>query len=295
MATNWLRAAATALLVLGAARAEESVLDLPVEKEGWPTELVHRPLTLAKDMLEVAVPVNIDWSKDRFGKPVFVSPSVYYGVADGVTVGIRHFLGLCLSGSSNGCPNTYNDVSLDSIWRLARSSAAGGLDLALGAALNAAPLTDPFTLSVEGRIIAKWAVGPLALALAPAFNVGITERDTSAKTAPLAFPLATYPFGWVQGSAGNKEFMSIPATVQVQIVPQLAVSLAAALDGPLDPAVGNFSDYVTIPVGAVVAFTPVHDVDVGVSFTFLNLLGKRPLRVDALDNRGLQVFAAFRR
>jgi hypothetical protein len=272
---------------------QPSVLDQPVEKEGWPIEITRRPLTLARGMAELTVPVGVNLSEGSAAKPVFVSPSLYYGVTPWVTVGLRHFLGLCLTGSDNGCPHVYNDLSIDSVWRLLHG---GVVDLAFGAALNAAPISNPFTLSGEVRLIARVGGGPVAVAIAPTFNFGLTERDSApSKTYPLAFPLATYAYGWYeQTQSENKEVISIPATLTFQVMKAVAVSLAAALHGPLNPSTGDFGDFYRIPMGAAVVVSPTRAVDVGASFTFLNLLGRSVPGVGRWDQRALQGFAAFR-
>jgi len=295
MTSSWFRTAAVAALLaitVAPAAAQESILDRPMEKEGWPVEITRRPLTLALGMAEVMVPVGINLSKDRAGKPVFLAPSLYYGVSDGASVGIRHFLGLCVSGGDNGCPKVYDDVSVDTIWRLYRGS---GTDLALGVALNASPVVDPFTLAGEVRLIGRITAGPVALAAAPAFTFGITHRDDAqVKTAPLAFPLATYPYGFVEFDAGNKELLAIPVSLQLQATPNALIAVSATLDGPLNPAVGSFSDVYTIPLGAALVLSPSNMLDLGASFTFLNLAGKQASGTGRADARGMQVFVAYR-
>src|SRR5512141_1079417 len=103
---------AAGLLAAALARAadEESVLDQPIEKEGWPTEVTRRPLTLARNMLEVMVPLDVTLSARRAGEPVFLAPSLYYGVTDAFTLGLRQFVGFCLSGSAHGCRKAYQDL-----------------------------------------------------------------------------------------------------------------------------------------------------------------------------------------
>ena len=292
--TSPLRFALAALLTVAvpaAGRAQESVLDRPIEKEGWPIEVTRRPLTLAETMIEVTVPVGIGLSKDRSGKPVTLSPSIYYGVSDGLTVGIRHFAGLCFSGTPD-CRHAYEDVSVDTLWRLWRGVST---DLALGVALNASPITDPLALSAEARLLGRFRAGPAALMVAPTFEVGITNRDTAAvRTAPLAFPLATVPFGYFQEEIGNREQLRVPVSLTVQATPALALALGASLDGPLSPPVGSFSDLYTIPVGAALVFSPSNMLDVGASFTFLNLLGKQPAIGDRTDPRAMQAFVSYR-
>ena len=294
-------AAAFGAAAVAAAAAQESVLDQPPDRESWPTEITRRPLTLAPGMVEAHVPVHVLASSERFGEPVSIAPSVYYGAAERVTVGLRHFRGLCITGKSNGCPEVYDDVSVDSIWGLTR-------DVALGLALNAGPL-DPFALAVEGRVVARLASGPVALTIAPSLNVGITERETRLlaritdggalllfvrpKPLPLAFPLATTTWGFFQQEPGNKEFLAVPVSLTVEAVPKVAVSLASALDGPLEssafPGTG-FGDLYTIPLGAAVIATPDRGFDLGASFTFLNLFGRN----GGSEARALQLFATYR-
>ncbi len=274
-----------------AAEQEGSVLDRPIEKEAWPTEIARRPLTLARDMLELMVPLDVTLTARRAGEPIFLAPSLYYGVTDSLTVGLRHVRGFCLSGEAHGCRKTYEDVGLDALWRLRHES---GSDLAVGASLGASPVTDPFTLSGEVRLIGRFG-GPIALAVAPALSFGLNERDSAVvKATALAFPLATYPFGWVELSAGNREFLSLPASIILQLTPAVAVSVAGALDGPLNPPTGSFGDFYRIPIGVAVIASPSNRFDAGASFTLLNLLGKQAPGGENADQRGLQLFAALR-
>ncbi|HEX8910020.1 MAG TPA: hypothetical protein VF805_12530 [Anaeromyxobacteraceae bacterium] len=284
-------AALLATLTPAVPLAQESVLDRPIEKEGWPVEVTRRPLTLAAGLLEVSVPLGIGVSRYRSGKPIFLTPSVYYGVSDTFTIGLRHFQGLCLSGGPD-CPKIYADVSVDSLWRVWRGAST---DVALGLALNASPVTDPLALSAEARVVARLRGGPVSLTLAPAFEVGLTNRDAAvARTEPLAFPLATGTFGFFQTAPGNREMLRVPATLAVQATPNFALAVAISLDGPLDPPAGSYSDFYSIPVGGALVLSPRDDVDLGASFTFLNLLGRQTGVLDRTDLRGMQVFVTVR-
>jgi hypothetical protein len=211
---------------------------------------------------------------------------------------VRHFLGACLNGSNNGCLDFYNDLSVGAVWQLWRIR---GADVALGAALHAAPL-DPFTLSAEARVTARWSAGPFALAVAPSLNVGLDDRNgPGPKRVAVEFPLATYPFGWLHQLPGNTEFVSLPVTVQVQVIPSLVVAAGTALNGPMSAPGGDFSDHYSIPLGAAVILSPSTIVDLGASLTFTNVFGRSqptPFRTPASEGRGevrgLQVFAVVR-
>lgn len=285
-----LRVIAAALLASitpAAGLAEESVLDRPVEKEGWPSEITRRPLTLAEGMLEITAPLGVGLNRDRTGRPVFLAPAVSYGVTDALTLGVRHFQGLCVSGGPE-CAKVYGDASLDALWSAWRGPST---DLAVGVALNASPVTDPLALSVEGRLVARLRAGPASLTVAPSLEVGVTHRDDAlSRNEPLTFPLATTSFGFFQTVPRNRELLRLPVTLAVQASPRLALAAAASLDGPLD----GFSDAYRIPVGAAIVLSPSPLWDIGVSFTFLDLLGASRVGVDRADQRGAQAFVSYR-
>jgi hypothetical protein len=288
-----LRAAALAALLAlaaGPALAQDRPL-LATSKDNWPTELTRRPLTLGAGMFELYVPVAINMSKGDVGKPVTSNPSLYFGLTDRWMLGVRHLVGLCLSGTSNGCTHTYNDVSVDTVVSLARSS---GLDLAIGAAVNWAPLHGdaglPSAWSGEGRVIVRAGGGAVGLTVAPTLNFGLNDRDRATKWAATTFNLGTYDLVSVEPSVDNKEFLTVPATLQIQLGPSLALAAGASLDGPLDTTGVSFSDAYRIPVSAALVVTPIPWVDLGASFTFTNLLGKG----HSADFRALGIFGAFR-
>jgi hypothetical protein len=278
-----LRAAAAVSLVLAAAAGvargeeEESILDRPPDKDAWPTELVRRPLTLAQGMFELTLPVNANMAPGAFGEPVFVNPSLYYGVTPNVTVGVRHFVGLCVTGSSHGCGDVYNDVSVDSIWSFVRGQ---NTDVALGAALNASHL-DPVTLNAEVRVAARYRMGSVAaVTVAPQLNFGLTERDTQATIVGTNATTAS----------GNREVLTIPVTLQVQGTDRLAAAVSTALAGPLDPQVGGFGDAYTIPLAFEADYAVTNMLDLGANFSFTNLAGKN----STSDARFGKVFARAR-
>jgi hypothetical protein len=253
----------------GVEPASNAALDAP--RAAWPQELATRGAVLPRGMIELVLPAGINLTSDRFGDPIFLNPGVTIGVTDDLSLGIRHFLGICFKGVQNGCPQPYNDVGLETTWRAWRGSRA---EVAVGLAVNVAPI-EPLTVSADARVQARWAGGPFAFALAPALSFGLNQRDvrTGGKRVPISFPLGTYSFGWYQDVTGNREILSVPAVVQVQVIPALAAAAGLAMIAPLDPLDGGPGDYVTFPFGAAVIVTPTGVLDVGVSFTFRNLFG----------------------
>ena len=70
----------------------------------------------------------INASKDNFGKPTSLAPDLFYSVSDTVQIGLLHTgpmgwqsrpgSGLCLTGTSDGCPKVYNNVGFDFMYGL---------------------------------------------------------------------------------------------------------------------------------------------------------------------------------
>jgi len=234
-------------------------------KDNWPDELVKRPLTLAQGMGQLDIPVVINLSTDEVGKPVFIPLSLLYGVTDSVTVGITHQTGLCLTGTSNGCPKVYNDIGVEGLFSVVPS---GELQLAVAAGLAAISLSDPFAVAAEVGFASRYGSGIFALRFDPRLSIGLNERD-----------------------AGNREVLVLPVTLQVQATPNVALSVGSGLIAPLNPVVGSFSDFYEIPLSLTAGYT-TKMVDVGASFTFINL--HAPSGASATDARLGEVFASLR-
>lgn len=289
------------LSTLGVARAQSDRPLLAERRSEWPTEITRRPLTLAAGMVEVALPVNLDVSRGADAEVALVNPSLYFGATDRWMIGVRHLAGVCLGRDLDdlgdaidgepepGCRDRYNDVSVDSVFSLGRG---GGLDLAIGLSVNVAPL-DPAAWSGEARLIARAGGGAFALTVAPTVNFGLNDRDVAGgreKWSAGSFNLGTYNLLRPVADAENKEFLVVPATLQLQLGPILAVAAGMSLEGPLNPSDGSFGDFYRIPVQGAAIVTPIPWIDVGAALTFHNLLGKN----DSADFRALTLFAAFR-
>jgi hypothetical protein len=288
MRTVLVRAAAAAALATIAAGAAAADPLLGGPRDRWPVEITRRPLTLAQGMIEIAAPLQLNASKDADWEPVTLNPSVAFGVTDHWTIGVRHFVGVCFNDEEAGCPEFYNDVSAFTRISVLR---AYGVEFALQGALNVAPLTDPEAFAAEAGLALRFGGGALAMTVQPTVGFGLNDRDTRAsRTAPIAWNFGTYDVITPQATVGNKEHLSVPATLHLQLLPILALAAGASLEGPLNPEIGSFGDYYRIPVGFAAILTPVRYLDVGASLTFPNMAGKN----DTRDLRQLAAFVAFR-
>jgi hypothetical protein len=282
-------AVATALLTITApAFAAEKALGGD-ERSGWPTELTRRPLTLGAGMVEVWAPVQLNASEDADWEPVTLNPSLNIGITDTWQVGIRHLVGICVGEAEDGCPVVYNDVGFTTRVSLGRGA---GLDIALQGAFNIAPLRESArAYSAEAGLLFRAGGGAVALTLEPTVGFGLNDRDTRvSRTSPILWNLGTYDVVTATETVGNREQLMLPATLQLQLGPALALAAGIALEGPLNPEIGDFSDFYRIPAGAAVLFTVMPNLDLGASLTFPALLGEN----DDTDLRQLAAFVAFR-
>ncbi|GAC1596203.1 MAG: hypothetical protein NVS4B10_05080 [Myxococcales bacterium] len=259
---------AVALSTAGAVQAQSARsygTGASYSRDTWPAEIVQRPLTLAEGLGQVDVPVAFNLSSGSAGKPIFVPLQLAYGVTEAFTLALTHQVGLCLSGTSNGCPKVYNDIGFQGLFALAPS---GPLQAALVAGLIFPSLADPFAAAALVGLDTRYGSGPVALRVDPRITFGLNQRD-----------------------AGNRETLSIPVTLQFQAAPNVALSVGSGIRGPINPRVGSFSDFYAVPLSFGAAYT-TSPFDVGAAFTFTNLRG--PSGLSGTDLRIGQVFASFR-
>lgn|SRR5919108_1175852 len=232
----------------------------------WPSELVERPLTLADGLGQLDVPVNFNLTDGSVWKPVTMPLRLSYGVTSDVTFAVTHQTGFCLSGIANGCPKLYNDVGAETLLSI---FPFGAFQAALAVGVEFLSLSEPFTAAAVVGFDARLGIGPIALRVDPRLRIGVNQRDT----------------------LGNKEYLSAPATLQLQVTANVALFGGLALNGPLDPAVGSFSTSYSVPMNAGLAYG-TGDFDFGASFILVDLRGNVP--PGATGARAGQVFTSFR-
>lgn len=173
--------------------------------------------------------LGINLSTDLVGKPVSLSPDVWYGVNDKLTIGLVHTTvgatgiqgipgtSLCLTGADNGCADVYNFAGLDARYTL-KSDAK--LQLAFDGGLFMTNL-DPFQLALKLGVTGRYRLAKqLALELAPNIFFGITERDG----------------GGTVGATPNKEVLALPVGAVYSIDDKLGVLAQLSLLLPFEDA-----------------------------------------------------------
>jgi hypothetical protein len=215
-----------------------------------------------KGKLVLDAQLEINLSSDNAFKPVSLSPDLWYGVTDDITLGLVHsslgetgLIGaagdsLCLTGSSDGCAHVYNKVGLDGRIRLVRP-------LALDVGLYVNSFADPFHLDAKIGLDARWAWNKLSLELQPSFFIGLTNRNP--KDA----------MGNALPKEADTETLFIPATVAYRVVPKADLALQAGLVLPFTDTSNTWS----VPISIAARFAATPKLGIGLAFTFLDLIG----------------------
>ena len=215
--------------------------------------------TLPKGKLLLDAFVEMNLSSGAAFKPVSISPDLWYGVTDDVTIGLVHsgigatgFLeaagnSLCITGTDNGCAHFYNNVGLDGRIRIAKPWAVD-----VGLYINS--ISDPFQLAAKLGIDGRWTWNKVALELQPSLFLGLTNRE---------------PAAGMVAVATNTETLYVPATLSYLVAPKFDLALQAGLVLPFT----NTSDAWAIPLAIAARYAVSPKFGLGLAFTFPELIG----------------------
>jgi hypothetical protein len=250
-------AVASALLGAGIARA-----DVSGDANPQPTQTqAPNSLVMPKGKLLLDAYLEMDLSSGAAFKPVSLTPDLWYGVTDDLTLGLVHsttggsgFIGgignsLCLTGSSNGCAQFYPDVGIDARYRLMRP-------LALDVGLYALD-TSPFQLAVKLGISGRWSWNKLSLEAQPSLFIGLTNRNP-------AMAAAGKP-----AVNSNTEAFYLPITLAYLVAPRVDIALQPGLALPFTATGTTWR----IPLAIAVRFAATPRFGIGLAFAFLDLVG----------------------
>lgn len=225
------------LSLAGAAHAQsqsgEYTLGLP---KSDPTQERLR-MTLPKGRVLVQGYIAMSLSSELVFKPVSLSPDVWYGFSDDLSIGLTHSsvgtggvyggagTSLCLTGEGNNCASFYNNVALLARYNLIDT----GLALAVqgGLVVNS---TDPFYFGIQVGAVGRWEYKPIAIVFQPSIYIGLTEREGDAAA----------------GVAGNTEAISLPVAAMYDVSPELAVGLQTGVNLGLDDIAAQWQLFVSL-------------------------------------------------
>jgi hypothetical protein len=213
-------------------------------------------MTLPAGHILITADLGINISKGAAGKPISLSPDVWYGASDKLSLGLVHssrgaygLVGgvgkpLCLSGKNSGCAKFYNNVGFDARYQI-KESVGGGLGLVLDGGVLVNSL-DPFTVALKLGAIAHYRKNKIAVDIAPAITIGINQR-----------------------SAGNKEFLSLPISLQYGLSSRVSVSGQTGLVVPFS----NAGDTYQVPLSLGGSYALSANAFLSAAFTLPTLVG----------------------
>lgn len=215
----------------------------------------------------------VNASKDNFGKPTSLAPDLYYSVSDTVQIGLLHTgpmgwqsrpgFGLCLTGTANGCPRVYDNVGFDFMYGLLY----GDFHLSLHSSLFLLPISDPtgvmWTIGLAGKFHFSDVV---ALYFDPQVGVMLAHRDV------------------------YKDQLFIPLELQFQVGAATSLKVLSGVSGQLSDLGNTFQ----VPLGLGLVANVSSSVDLGVRFSFDNLLGHVFPGISRADARSIGLLLTFR-
>jgi hypothetical protein len=264
------------LLTAGVARAavEEGGGDVPpVSGAPMGKVAVRRGVQGPEGLVTLKLLLLVDASKGHFGKPTSLAPDLFYSITDTVQIGLLHTLpmgwqtepgaGLCLTGKSNGCPHVYDNVGFDFMYGLLY----GDFHLSLHSSLYFFHLSEPlgsmWTIGLTGKLHFTDFV---ALYFDPQIGVELTHRDI------------------------YKDGLFIPLELQFQASSAISLKILSGVTGQLS-ALG---DTVRSPLGVGVVANLTPHLDLGLRFSFDNLLGHQGAIPSRTDERSIGVLLNIR-
>jgi len=232
-------------------------------------------LTLPRGQLLLDAFAEINLSSGAVFKPFSLSPDLWYGATDDITVGLVHsglgasgFIGaagdaLCLTGTSGNCGKLYPGVGLDVRYKLK----TGDLAWAADGGLYARAL-DPFQLAIKLGIAGRWHSSQLAVELLPNLFLGLTNRSPATP--------AVVPGMMAVAVVTNQEVLSVPVTGLYSLTPQLALALQLGVVLPLE----NLGDGYAIPLSIGGHYQATENLSLNLAFSLPRLVAKAPSGFD---------------
>jgi len=245
----------------------------PVSGQAMGKVAVRRGVQGPGGLFTARVLLLVNASKDNFGKPVSLAPDLFYSVSDTVQIGLLHTgpmgwqsrpgSGLCLTGTSDGCPKVYNNVGFDFMYGLL----FGDFHLSLHSSLFLLFVPEPtgvmWTIGLTGKFHFTNAV---ALFFDPQVGVMLSHRDL------------------------YKEQLFIPVELQFQVGAAASLKVLSGVSGQLS----ELGDTYQIPLGLGLVGNVSSHLDLGVRFSFDNLLGHAFPGISRADARSIGLLLTFR-
>ena len=270
---------AAAIGIAAAAPAHAEIVsgegaNVPPSTEAPMGELaVRRGVQGPEGLFTARLNLLVNASKGSFGEPVSLAPDLYYAFTDTLQLGLLHTgpmgwqtlpgAGICLTGKDHGCPRVYDNVALDLMYGLLY----GDFHLSLHTSIYFAKLSDPiwpmWTVGLSGKIHFSKSV---ALFFDPQVGITLAHRDL------------------------YKDQLYIPVALQIQATTALSIDVLTGIEGQLS-ALGDTN---RVPLGLGLVGNVNRHLDVGLRFSFDNLLGHEATGQGRTDERSIGLLVTIR-
>jgi hypothetical protein len=260
----------------GAARAEvvEGGGNVPpVSNAPMGKQAVRRGIQGPEGLFTARLLLLVNASKNSFGKPTSLAPDLYYSPSDTIQLGLLHTgpmgwqsrpgFGLCLTGKNNGCPEIYNNVGLDFMYGLLYGDFHLSLHSSLYLLRSASPAGVMWTIGLAGKFHFTDIV---ALLFDPQIGIMLKDRDL------------------------YKDQLFIPLELQFQVSPAVSFKVLTGVSGQIS----SLGDTYQAPLGIGLVGNVSSNVDLGMRFSFDNLLGHVPTGMSRADLRSIGLLVNFR-
>jgi hypothetical protein len=223
--------------------------------------------TLPKGRAVIDGYVEINLSSGNAFKPVSISPDLWYGVSDDLTVGLVHstagetgFIGgvgdsLCITGTDNGCAKFYNKVGLDGRYTLKK----GDFPWAFDGGLFFNAFSPDVLFDIKLGVLGRWHKDKITVELQPALFFGLSSRSVD----------QPQPGGGTITVHANRDILSIPVTGFYALSPKIAAALQIGLILPFE----DTGDVYSVPLSIGLHYLATEKFDVNLSFSFPRLIG----------------------
>lgn len=223
-------------------------------------------VTLPKGRLLLDAFVEANLSSGAVFKPLSISPDLWYGATDDITVGLVHSAAggsgvvggvgnsLCLTGVDNGCADLYPGFGIDARYKLKTGTFAWAAD----AGVYALHLADPLEIAAKLGAVGRWHSGQLAIELEPNLFIGLTNRTVAMMVGTGTVDVAL-----------NRDILSLPVTALYSVTSAVAVSLQVAAVLPFEDA----GDTYAIPLSIGGHYLVSDSFHLGLAFSLPQLVG----------------------
>jgi hypothetical protein len=270
----------TTSLVVGAASAAfaDDTMTPPAAAPAAPSATTQQ-LTIPKGGFVVDAFLVMNLSSGEALKPVSVSPDIWYGVTDDLTIGLVHssvgsigFVGepgtsVCVTGTSNGCGGVYDNVGADVRYRLKSPwSIDGGLFV-----YN---IADSAQLALKLGVSGRWKFGKLALEVQPSLLFYLTNRSSG----------GVDPTTMIVTSPAT-ETLLVPVTATYAVAPKIELGVQTGVTLPFS----DTSDSYSVPLSLLGRYQVNAKLSLGLAFSLFELISAN----SGVDARSLSLGGSY--